>query len=196
MKTKTITIRLELPASQDELLRGLHNLSDDADFAAAERALARANADLDAAKERLRALDAEARGLPDAIKRGTAGASQLDAIRADVRRASSVVATAEQTVAQAERERDAARLHAMDRALRLVDQRFAELLKADVQVVRQMNAIDSMMDVMTVRLRALCGGKIGSKYDQVGRTGEQPDRAQGFIQRANVELARANGTLR
>lgn len=188
MKTKKISLTLELPASDRELLRNLEDLAADPELAAATRGLADATANVEAAKLQLQQLDAEARRLPVAIARGRAGSSELDAALMAVRRAAALVPPAEAQLARAEAERTRATQAAKDRALALVNERFARLLKADEVLVAQLNALDSMMDALTFQLYRLCVdpmiGYAPAPFDMRGRTGEMPDRCRTIVHQA------------
>lgn len=188
MKTKAITLRLDLPASSGELLRGLDSLSEDHELAAAERRVSDARANLADVKTELDRLNAETRGLPDAITRGQAAASQLDLALVAQRRASALVPAAESALAVAEAERTRATAAAQERALRLVNERCAQLLKADAVLLAHLDAIDEWIRLMTFRLNSLCIDKStgdSGKFDIRGRTGGFPERMITMIHFAN-----------
>lgn len=193
MKTKTITLKLELPASEKELLAGLEDLAADPEVAAAEQRLAGARAALETAQQQLQQRETEVRRLPPMVMRGEATPADLDAAHIGVRTAASLVAPAQTAMTHAEADRSRALTAAKDRALELVNARFAILARADHALVAQLDALDEMYDAMAAALDRLCldpaRGVPDARYD-VPRAGELPMRARRVLRSAAMVVDR------
>src|SRR5258706_16346908 len=103
MKTRTLTFKIDVPASEQELLRDLQDLHGDPRLETAERGLESAKAKLEAAKTELQRTDREVQRLRTAVSTGADPQASLEAAIVAQRRAALLIAPTERPVADAER---------------------------------------------------------------------------------------------
>jgi predicted RNase H-like nuclease (RuvC/YqgF family) len=183
MRTRTLTLKIDVPVNDAELLKDLDDLHKDPRVASAERVLAAATQKLETLNADLQRASADVNRCRGAVVDGRAVPADLDNAIALERRAALLIPPAQQAIATAQNDVAAALEHAKERALRLVNERFETLLRADRVLVEQLNALDDAMDTLTSQLAKLCFeptmGRPPARFDQRGRTGEFPNRARG-----------------